>query len=270
MHMLFPFSKMLSKFFVVSFPLSWSRSYSIASSRTQFTYTSNPFKVPVNSLCPFFMIIQTFSLTHLSTSSDGRRREGLFGAADCFVGNAMLHYYRDGVFTYVFCARQKCVVAFREIRHNKAARSPAGLFENLRTRDARKAIMRSSRMRRSDEDSRSRSRSRERERKRHHSNPQSPSHRQNRRRGNHRSSRSRSRERKTTMTKQQQQPRWWRCQRKRRGRGRRKTRTRTREGRGRGQQKQEEEEGKEKESVFVKVTDEEREREREGEERRRG
>ena len=100
----------------------------------------------------------------------------------------------------MFCARQKCVVAFREIRHNKAARSPAGLFENLRTRDARKAIMRSSRMRRSDEDSRSRSRSRERERKRHHSNPQSPSHRQNRR-GNHRSSRSRSRERKTTTTK---------------------------------------------------------------------
>ena len=96
MHMLFPFSKMLSKFFVVSFPLSWSRSYSIASSRTQFTYTSNPFKVPVNSLCPFFMIIQTFSLTHLSTSSDGRRREGLFGAADCFVGNAMLLYYREG------------------------------------------------------------------------------------------------------------------------------------------------------------------------------
>jgi hypothetical protein len=36
-------------------------------------------------------------LTHLSTSSDGRRREGLFGAADCFVGNAMLLYYRDGV-----------------------------------------------------------------------------------------------------------------------------------------------------------------------------
>lgn len=120
----------------------------------------------------------------------------MFGAADCFVGNAILLLPRDGVFC-VLRASKVCR-AFREIRHNKAALSPAGLFENLRTRDTRKAIMGSSRMR-SDEDSRSRSRSRERERKRHHSNPQSPSHRQNRR-GN-RSSRSRSRERKTTTTK---------------------------------------------------------------------
>ena len=264
MHMLFPFSKMLSKFFVVSFPLSWFRSYSIASSRTQFTYTSNPFKVPVNSLCPFFMIIQTFSLTHLSTSSDGRRREGLFGAADCFVGNAILYYYRDGVFR----ARQKCV-AFREIRHNKAARSPAGLFENLRTRDARKAIMRSSRMRRSDEDSRSRSRSREREKATPFKSAESFSSPKSSGKSSF-VSEPKSREEDDDDEEQQQQQRWWWCQRKRRGRGRRKTRTRTREGRGRGQQKQEEEEGKEKESVFVKVTDEEREREREGEERRRG
>jgi len=88
MHTLFPFNKMLSNFFCVSFPVSASRSYSIASSSTQFTYTSKPFNVPVNSLCPLFMMIQTFSLTHLSTSSDGKSKEGLF-VEDVEVGRAI-------------------------------------------------------------------------------------------------------------------------------------------------------------------------------------
>ena len=88
MQMLFPFSKMLSSVLVVSFPVSWSRSNSTASSRTQFTYTSKPFSTPVNSLCPLFIIIQTFSFTHLSTNSDGRRIDGFDGVV-CFVGSAI-------------------------------------------------------------------------------------------------------------------------------------------------------------------------------------
>ena len=66
---------------------SWETHYSITSSRTMFTYTSKPLRVPTISFSPF-MITQILDPTHLSTNSDGRSWDGLVAMA--LVGNAIL------------------------------------------------------------------------------------------------------------------------------------------------------------------------------------